>query len=318
MPPAYPAPPVPFHSDLEPVTETPLSTINTTDIASITIAYATTTVASNGLAIEPHPTPLASIRSTTPHANSAKPPTITNPYHSVANLPHVSITSDGADKHDLLPLPTDYLDWGFLGYASYAPDAPYPFHSDSETITKTPLSTINTTDIASIAITFADATSAATPYLSVADINYLHADTLNHAPYITDYYDTDTFFAFRDDIADIASIAAIPTIDAITVAATVNFPTEPASTKPTSRALRPRIAPIPAPLPRGTPPRSPSPGRSRPAPTLMGPREAGATVPPGLFFLLSPQTPSAPAPSLRQPCTRATARAPLRGAPLSP
>ena len=57
---------------------------------------------------------------------------------------------------------------------------------------------------------------------------------------------------------------------------------------------------------------------SRQAPTLIGPREADPTVPPRLFFLLSPQTPSAPAPSLRRPYSRATATAPPRGAPLSP
>ena len=155
-----PGAPYPFHSDFEPITETPSSTINATDVASITIAYTTTTVASNELAIESHPTPLASIRSTTSHANYTKPPTTTNSYHSAATFSHVSIASGGAVKQDFLPLPADYLDGGLLDYDSYASDAPCPFHSDSEPITKTPLPAINTTDVASITIAFADATTA--------------------------------------------------------------------------------------------------------------------------------------------------------------
>jgi len=149
-----------FLSDFEPITETPSSTISATDVASITIAYITTTVASNELAIESHLTPLASIRSTSSHANQTKPPTVNNPYHSVATFSHVSIASGGAVKQDLLPLPADYLDAGLLDYGSYASDAPYPFHSDSEPNTKTLLPAINTTDVASITVAIAEATAA--------------------------------------------------------------------------------------------------------------------------------------------------------------
>ena len=149
-----------FLSDFEPITETSSSTINATDVASITIAYITTTVASNELAIESHLTPLASIRSTSSHANQTKPPTVNNHYHSAATFLHVSIASGGAVKQDLLPLPADYLDAGLLDYGAYASDAPYPFHSDSEPNTKTLLPAINTTDVASITVAIAEATAA--------------------------------------------------------------------------------------------------------------------------------------------------------------
>ena len=120
-------------------------------VASIVSAiFANATV--SGLAIESYPTPLTSIRSTTPHANYATPPAITNPYRSVETLAHVSITSASADEQDLLAPPTDYLNAGLLDYASYVPGAPYPFHSGFEPITETSSSTIHTTDIASITI----------------------------------------------------------------------------------------------------------------------------------------------------------------------
>ena len=95
-------------------------------VASIVSAIFANATAS-GLAIESYPTPLSSIRSTTSHANYATPSTITNPYHSVATLTHVSTTITSADKQDLLPPPTDYLNAGLLDYASYVPSPHYAF-----------------------------------------------------------------------------------------------------------------------------------------------------------------------------------------------
>ena len=131
-------------------------------------------------------------------------------------------------------------------------NAPYPFHSDSESITKTPLSTINTTDIASITITFADATSAATPYLSVASLHQhagaIHCTSIHRAPDQSVAPLGVSYITQALDVTNItAQLAHIPTADATTVATTVttDFFAKPASTKPASRASRPRVAPIP-------------------------------------------------------------------------